>query len=180
MNAYRVALILCRAVIVALWWSVALRFLAVAITIIVAQFNIAALKSVPITTMALQPLIGIALSALVAGFLQMFASSLAASMTGNAALEGDSIASRRTLDASERALGNAGGGLFLLATGAASAIPGMVWGIYALFFGSSISGIGAAVMVFRVLDDLIPSILQCLVGFILAFLLGLRRVIKPR
>lgn len=178
MNSYRVALILCRAVVVALWWSAGLRFLAVAITFIVAQFNIAALKNIPVTTMALQPLIAIALTAIVAGFLQMFAFSLAASMTGNAALEGESIASHRNLDATERTLGNAGGGLFLLSIGAASAIPVISYGVFALFFGGLSGGTGAAIMIFTTMRDLIPAVLQCLIGFVLAFSLGLRRLVK--
>lgn len=178
MNPYRVALILCRAVVVALWWSAGLRFLAVAITFLVAQFNIAALKSIPVTAMAFQPLIGIALTAIVAGFLQMFTFSLAASMTGNATFEGESIASRRTLDATERALGNAGGGLFLLFFGAAGAMPGIVLSVYAIFFEGLGGGTGAAVRMFYLVRDLIPAVLQCLIGFVLAFSLGLRRVLN--
>lgn len=180
MNAYRIALILCRAVVVTLWWSAGLRFLAVAITFIVAQTNIAVLRSIPVTAMALQPLIGIALSAIVAGFLQMFAFSLAASMVGSATLEGESIASRRTLDATERALGSAGGGIFLLSVGMASAIPGIVWGVYALFFGGLGGGTGATIMIFTVMRDLVPAVLQCLIGFTLAFSLGLRRMLKAQ
>lgn len=180
MNAYRVALILCRAVVVALWWSAGLRFLSAAIMVVVAQLNIAGLRSVPVTAMSGQSLINVLLLAIVAGFLQIFASSLAASMTGSATFEGDSISSRRTLDATERALGNAGGGLFLLFFGAASAIPGVVYGIFALLFGGIGSGIGVALLIFSVGRDLIPAVLQCLVGFVLAFLLGLRRVAKPQ
>ena len=180
MNAYRVALILCRAVVVALWWSVGLQLLSLAVTAIVAQLNFVGLAGVAFVAWSVQPMTNIVSLAVVAGFLQIFAASLATSMTGGAAFEGDSIASNRSLDATERALGNAGGGLFLLFFGAVSAIPIVISGVYALFSGGFGSGSTVPLIVLSLLRDLVLALLKCVVGFVLAFSLSLRRLVKAR
>ena len=101
-------------------------------------------------------------------------------MTGGGAFEGDAIALNRGLNATERALGRAGGGLFLLFFGAASAIPTVVLIVYALLFDRPSLRIGTTggMMMFSVLRELVPALLQCVVGFVLAFALGLRRLVK--
>ena len=182
MNAYRIALITCHAVVVALWWSAGLRLLSLAITAVFAVFGSGALAGFSLAGLSFQPVINVVLLAIAAGFLQIFAASLAASMTGGGAFEGDSIASSRTLDATERALGRAGGGLFLLFFGATIVIPGIISGAYALLFGGAGFGTGrtASVALFFLVRDLVPALLQCLAGFMLAFALGLRRVVDPQ
>ena len=178
MNAYRIALILCRAVVVALWWSAGVHFVSAAVMIIAALFGVFG-RGIPVTPLSLQSLIDVVPTVIAAGFLQIFAASLAASMTGGGAFEGDSIASRRTLEAPERALGNAGGGLFLLFFGAANAIPAMFSGVYMALFGGLGRGTTAAFTTYSLVNSALPALLQCIVGFVLAFSLGLRRVVKP-
>ena len=72
-NAYRVALILCRAVAIALWWSAGLRFLALAITAVYAQFGSSGLAGIPFVALSAQPMINLVPLAIAAGFLQIFA-----------------------------------------------------------------------------------------------------------
>ena len=178
MNAYRVALILCRAVAVALWWMAGIRLLSLVIMAILVALNIGGLKVIPILPFSAPSAISLVPLAIGAGFLQMFAASLATSMTGGSAFAGDSIASSRVLDATEKPLGNAGAGIILLFLGAVNAMPALLSGVYALFSGGFGSGTGAAFMIFNLIGGLIPACIECVVGFILAFLLGLRRVVK--
>lgn len=183
MNAYRVALILCRAVAVALFWMAGIRLVSLAILAIIALLNIGGLRSVPVlpfSLLSLPELVSIVPLFIGAGFLQIFAASLAASMTGGGAFEGDSISSCRTLDTSEKSLANAGAGLFLLFMGATNAMPPLLSAVYAILFGGFGSGATAAFSTYNLLLNLIPAVLQCLVGFVLAFSLGLRRVMKAQ
>lgn len=181
MNAYRVALILCRAVAIALWWSTGLRFVSAAIIAMIARFGLfGSWPGVPVTLLYFQSLSGIVPLAIAAIFLQVFAVSLATSMTGSSAFEGDAIALRRSLDGLERALASAGAGLFLLFFGAANAIYPILASAYTILVGgfSSRGGMGASFAIYSSMSSLAPAILQCLVGFVLAFRLGLRRLIK--
>ena len=169
MNAYRIALILCRAVAVALWWSAGLRVLSVlvgAVTYVLSASTIFGASGGNVF-LAL-PLVVAAI------FLQTFAASLAASMTGNATLEGEAIASRSVLEPPERALASAGAGLFLLFFGAATVVPFVLSQVQGLLSPRGSGGL------FGFLSFLLPSILQCFVGFILAFQLGLRRLVKTQ
>lgn len=175
MNAYRIALVLCRAVTIALWWSAGLRFVSAAILIIVEIFRLFG-QVVSGMPPSLQTLTGVVPMVIAAGFLQIFAASLAASMIGGAAFEGDSIASSRVLNATEKSLGNAGAGLFLLFFGAASAIPTILSGAYMILFGGI--GAGTTIVFYSLISNALPAVLQCLVGFALAFSLGLRRLVK--
>ena len=109
MNSYRVALILCRAVAVALWWLVGIRVLPVLIEVMGDFSHLMRAFGVPGVT-----LFSVAFYAVAAIFLQMFSASLAASMVGKTTLESETIASRNVLEPPERALASAGAGLFLL------------------------------------------------------------------
>ena len=180
MNPYRVALILCRAVTIALWWSAFFQLLSGAIIMVVAQLNIGAFKGIPVSSFALSSVTTLLPLIAAAIFLQIFGASLAASMTGSAAFEGDAISSRRGLDATELALARAGAGLFLLFFGAAGITPTLLSGGYAIFFGGMGSGVARGVTLFSMTTNLIPMALQCLVGFVLAFMLGLRRMMKSQ
>ena len=179
MNAYRIALILCRAVAVALWWSADIRFVSAFVMVVAGLFG-AFRPSFSLAPLSIQTLISIVPIIIVAGFLQIFASSLAASMTGGAAFSGDSVASRRTLDAPEKALGNAGAGLFLLFFGLITAIPATIGGVYTVLTGGFGTGTPAVFMTYNLINQALPAILQCLVGFILAFALGLKRLVKTQ
>ncbi len=178
MNAYRIALILCRAVAIALWWLAGFRFMSVATILIIAQFNIGGLGGAAVSQLPLQLFISAVSLAIAAGFLQIFAASLAASMTGSASFEGETIASRHTLDAPERALGSAGAGLFLLFYGAAGAVPALLTGGTMILSGGSSFGTMVSMVIYNIVSSLILAALQCLVGFVLAFRLGLRRMMK--
>ena len=179
MNPYRIALILCRAVAVALWWSAGVQFVSAAVMIIAGLSGVFG-RGIPVLPLSLQSLIGVVPTVIAAGFLQIFAASLAASMTGGGTFEGDSIASRRSLEAPERALGNAGAGLFLLFYGAANAIPAMFSAVYMALFGGLGTGTTAAFTIYSLVNNALPALLQCIVGFILAFLMGLKRVVKAQ
>ncbi len=179
MNVHRVALILCRAVVVALWWSAGLRLVSVLIAVVAALSGVFG-RGIPVAPLSLQIPLSVAPMVVVAGFLQIFAVSLATSMTGGPAFEGDPIASRQTLGATEKALGNAGAGLYLLFFGAASAIPATFSGVYLLLFKGIGTGAGASYAIYSLVNSALPAIFQCVVGFALAFALGLRRVIKPQ
>ena len=179
-NAYRVALILCRAVAMALWWQAGIGVLATAALFVVAQLNIATFKGVPALATSGQSLLNAVMLAIGAGFLQIFAASLANSMTGGGAFEGDSIAPKRALDAPEKALGNAGAGLFLLFSGAVRAGPLLFALVYTLLFDRNRAGAGASLIFYMMLSNVLPAALECLVGFVLAFGAGLRRLVKAQ
>ena len=169
MNAYRVALILCHTVIISLWWSAGIRLFSVLLGAVVNLLSASAHFFAPgVTLFSAVPF------AVGAIFLQIFSASLAASMIGSATLEGETIASRNGLEPPERALAVAGAGLFLLFFGAATVLPSIL-SVASLLLrpnnGNTLVGY---------IGFLIPTILQCLVGFVLAFQLGLRRLIKTQ
>lgn len=180
MNAYRVCLILCRAVAVALWWNVGLRLLSATITLIVAQLSFQ--MNIGHATMGASfylELLTLAVPQIIAAvFLQVFAVSLASSVAGISAFGGETMASPRKLDALELNLARAGAGLYLLFFGVASAIPSILGLGYRIFTGGIGSGTGnSTTVIYSLLASLIPLIIQCFVGFVLAFKLGLRRLI---
>ena len=180
MNAYRIALILCRAVAVALWWSAGLRFVSAFVMVVAGLFGVFG-QGLPLAPLSVQTLVSVVPVIVVAAFLQIFASSLAASMTGGATFSGDSIAAKRTLDASEKALGNAGAGLFLLCFGLTIAIPSTINVVYIVLTGQLGTGTTIkTVAIYSLMTNELPAILQCLVGFVLAFRLGLRRLAKTQ
>ena len=180
MNAYRVALILCRAVAGALWWSAGIRLLSLAITALVSFLNLGGLRNVPVLQLSVPSVLSQIPLVIAAGFLQIFAASLATSMTGGASFEGESIASSRALDAPEKSLGNAGAGLFLLFFGATNALPALLSIGYGLFFGGFGNGVSTMLTVYNLMVNMVPAFIQCIVGFMLAFMLGLRRMLKPQ
>ena len=116
MNAYRVALILCRAVVIALWWNVGLSVLSVIVTLITAQLNsqmsfgnlsLDASFYVDILTLTVPQVVA-------AIFLQVFAVSLSSAIVGASAFDGEPMASRPELNMIELNLARAGAGLYLL------------------------------------------------------------------
>ena len=171
MNAYRIALILCRAVVVALWWSAGVRALWIAGS---AVTNLLSTSVIFGNSAGAGDIFSAALLAVAAIFLQTFAASLAASITGDALLEGEAIASRGILEPSERALARAGAGLYLLFFGAANVTP-LFWSQVQFLIST-----GNSRVLFNFLPLFVPSVLQCVVGFILTFQLGLRRVLKAQ
>lgn len=169
MNAYRIALILCRAVAIALWWSAGIRVLSVLVGAVINLLSSSTIFFAP--GMTLISAVPFAVGAI---FLQIFSASLAASMAGRATLEGETIASRNVLEPPERALAVAGAGLFLLFFGATTVLPSV------LSVSSLLLRPNNGNTLFGYISFLIPAVLQCLVGFVLAFLLGLRRVVKSQ
>ena len=144
MNSYRVALILCRAVAVALFWS--------------AGFSL---------MHGLRLFEGFWLL-VVATFLTLFGPALSISVTGGNLLEGESFSSKRALEKEELHLARAGAGLILLAFGVAQSLS--------LSAGFILGFVGFSPV--HTLTGFVAPALQCLVGFVLAFRLGLRRLIK--
>lgn len=170
MNSYRVALILCRAVALALWWSAGLRILAPLISVVASRLNSSGLFAFSTITMASAvPMVVAAI------FLQIFAVSLAASMTGNSAFEGEAITKRGALEPSERALAGAGAGLFLLFFGVTIVVPSILSVVSLLLSPGSAT---STTLLSGFVNSILHATLQCLVGFVLAFMLGLRRMMK--
>ena len=179
MNAYRIALILCRAVTIGLWWSAGLSVvtmltLGIAIPLgLMPGFVGTPLQLILNQAMVLVPQI------VVAGFLSAFAPALCAGMSGGATLEGETISSRQKLEHPEILLAGAGAGLFLLAFGAVSLIPGVLRLGYLLLFERPSVGLAGPSLVFYAVSGLLLPALQCVAGFYLTFRLGLRRLVKP-
>ncbi len=182
MNSYRVALILCRAVMISLWWSAGINFLSGLVlglanaSGLFARFGLSGFSLVNSVYLSLGGAVSLAVAAT---FLQLFAPTLSAAMTGGATLEGEAISSRRALSRDQRTLVLAGAGLILLIYGVANALPFTLNTAYTLLFGSTAFASGRAFMVYNLVSVLTPTILRCAVGFLLAFHLGLRRLIKP-
>ena len=146
MNAYRIALILCRAVAVALWWS--------------AGFSV---------INGLRLFEGFWLS-VAATFLTLFGSALAVAIIGGSSLEGEALSPKRALEKEELHLARAGAGLILLAFGVAQSLSisaALILGYFGLSPMQNFAGF-------------VVPVLQCLVGFMLAFRLGLRRFVKTQ
>lgn len=179
MNPYRIALILCRAVTISLWWSAGIGIasgLLVGVGISSGAFG---LTGFPLLNSIFSPLSGALGLAVAATFLQLFAPTLGAAMTGGAMLEGQTISSQRNLERDETALARAGAGLILLFYGLASALPSLATTGYALLTDESV-GVNRGFWIYGLAGNLVPAVLRCAVGFLLAFHLGLRRLVKPQ
>ncbi len=97
-------------------------------------------------------------------------------------LEGESLLSRRSLEPQEQALAWTGAGFILLFSAATSILPSLIFLVYEIFFTSVMRtpSISRDIMTRNLVGDFIPLTLHCLAGFVLAFRLGLRRLIKSQ
>ena len=180
MNVYRIALILCRAAIIALWLRAVLGLIGGAIIALAAHFGMFGTQLPSIAASLLMPLGSFVFAAVIAILLGFFAPSLCVSATGRASLEGESLSSRRSLDAQEKALAWTGAGFIVLFSAAASILPSLLIIIYQLFFTPTLStrSVGRDVMIYNLASSFIPLSLYCVVGFALSFRSDLRRLIK--
>ena len=181
MNAYRIALILCRAAIIALWLRAVLGLIGGAVVTLATHFGMFGTRLSGIAASLLMPLGSFVFAALIATLLGFFAPSLCASATGRASLEGESLSSRRCLDAQEKSLAWTGAGFIVLFSAAASILPSLLIIIYQLFFTSTLStsSVGRDVMMYNLASSFVPLSLHCVVGFALAFRSDLRHIVKP-
>ena len=164
-----------------LWWMAGFRLLSGLLIFPALYFGVGGPTGFPSgAQFLLNALTFVVPAAIGAVFLKVFAPSLAASMTGSGALQSDAIASRHDLEPHERDLARAGAGLFLLFLGAITAIPSILAGVYTIFFEGASTGLpGSTAMIYSMASAALLAILQCAVGFVLAFQSGLRRLIKP-
>ena len=125
MNAYQTALITCRAVSIALWWMAGVYLVAGVIIFVMgwlgffSGFGLFRAYKLAFTPSFMR----VIFVAVGAAFVRMFAASLSICITGTANFEGESVAPRRALNASEVSLARAGAGLILFFMGAVSDIP---------------------------------------------------------
>ena len=180
MNPYRVALILCRAISIDFWWSAAINLVSGIVLTLVVRSGVLGAGFPGAMSNAFYQMAGVVPSVVGAIFLQQFAPSISASVTGSGALEGDAIASRHALEPREMALAHSGAGLMLLFFGLTGALFSTAWGGYTLWSNAYGSGIGRTVAIYSMGSALLPASLHCFVGFVLAFRLGLRRLVKSQ
>lgn len=181
MNSYRIALIFCRALIINSWWSAGLSGLTRIIAALIVQIGLFGTSALPLPvtfisfmwlSQSFVPLIICAVA------LTLFAPTLSAAMTGRAMLEGETISSRRGLEADERALASAGAGLMLVIFGLVDALPAIAQMAYQFFTDSLGTGSTRDFMFYQFAISLLRATLRCGVGLWLAFRLGLRRMVQ--
>ena len=179
MNAYRVALILCRAVSVTLWWTAGIRFVSVGATLLAAKLGAWATSVFPVgMNIVLPSLITVVPLVIAAIFLQVFTASISASMIGRSSFEGEVIASRHKLDAIESGLARAGAGLLLLFFNGANLFPTILAAGYTLIFQRPSAPLNGSIQIYQLVTSIVPLALFCLVGFVLAFAPSLRRAVQ--
>lgn len=185
MNAYRVALIFCRAVAISLWWNAGIGLLSGVVMALITRAGWFG-TGVPFRIISngswIFPLGYFVFAALIAIFLRVFAPSLSAAATGGAMFEGESLDSRGGLQPSEAAMARIGAGLIILFSALAGFLPSVVWAAYELFGQTSALAASATIArslaIHSLVTIFIPSALRGLVGFVLAFRLGLRRLVE--
>lgn len=180
-NAYRIALILCRAAIIALCLSAALRLIIELAVVLVARAGGFGTGLPGAFTSLLLPLGQFVFTLVIAIFLEIFTPTLCASATGKAILEGEPLSKRRRLEPQEQVLAWTGAGFILLFFFTSGSFLSIIYLFYEFSANAAFqtAGIGRSVMMQNLIKTGISVAIYCLTGFILAFRLGLQRLIKP-